>query len=1232
MKKIMKLFVYVAAAAMTLASCQKNEIDGPVKKDVHFTINAGIETKTVISDNGNGTYTPSWKNGDQIGIFFNEQLVKDAPLGATFSNTNPDGEVASFDGTASVTGNGTFYAFYPATAFNKVYDGGEVRLDLKNAQNPTSTSFDPSCDLLIAKPYDYEVADGQTEVVINDLCFARMMSVLKINLNSEYLSNETVKSVSFEAEGVQLTGAMRFNLAESSFKGNLSTTGKTKVTAEYSDDPISVAGEKNAVYFVVAPVTIPAGKTLTFTIETENYDISKVVTTPSEKTFLAGNVNVINLNIVEGDCVAKTEDTSDYSGTYAILAKRSTGAFWYMTNDLGTANTKRFTAEEASENLPEEGVTLGASKLWTVSKSDEGYKVKSVGADKYITYTSGNSANLDDEGILFTITKTNDGYYNLSYAASDETRYLSLNGTSGSDYFALYKDGQRKDLALIPAVQGEEPATLSATAPSQMPAEGGEGSFAYELKNPKDGISLTATTGADWITGVSVGDGEVTYTVTANEREEARQAVITLTYGDLTEDVTITQAGKPAEGGEIATWSWAGGSSSDFKDLDNVTTNGFGSDYAVGNAPYNIKLDGTGDYFVVKVDGAVQSVSVGVKMIGGADTSYLDIQGSTDGESFTTVQKLTISGSQNDIINLTTTNTFDASYRYVKFYFTKGSNVGVGPITITYIPDNNGSGSETPDEVPEIVVMTDNEQSIGAEGGDLEFEYTLKNLNASLAAEVVEGNEMVEDLSVGDGCVSVTVAENTSAQSRTAKIRLTCEAAAPVILTIVQDANVSVEPAEPTKVTVAEFVAAEDGDTVYELSGTISKINTAYNESYNNISFTLEDETGSVLIYRMSCEGLDDPMSLNVADEITVQGCKTTYNSASQMAQGGKYITHVDHDAPAVEIQKVSIADFKASTNSTTIYELTGAITSISTAYNSLYNNISFYFKDETGEVQVYRMSCDGVADPNSIKVGDQITIQGTRGEYNSTPQVAEGSKYISHISSATAPVITCVDNVVTITAESGATIYYTLNGADPTVSSTKYTAPFSINETVIVKAIALVNGKVQSAVAEGNCVYRAPGQDQVEPVSYTIMFGSNYNSGNISAYDKSWSVTYNGFKCNLANWNNNNSGWNYVKAGSKKFASVATITTASPIPEEMLSVTMKVDAITTDMINSIKLYVSTNSDFTGSETYNVTPKKGDLVFNITSPVKNAYYKIEVDCKQGSSNGLIQVSKVVFAN
>ena len=113
MKKFMKPFVLVAAAAMALVSCQKNEIDAPQKQTVHFTINAGIHTKTVISDNGDGTYTPSWKNGDEIGIFFTEPDKEVSKVDAVFSNTSSDGELAKFEGTASVNEEGTFYAFYP---------------------------------------------------------------------------------------------------------------------------------------------------------------------------------------------------------------------------------------------------------------------------------------------------------------------------------------------------------------------------------------------------------------------------------------------------------------------------------------------------------------------------------------------------------------------------------------------------------------------------------------------------------------------------------------------------------------------------------------------------------------------------------------------------------------------------------------------------------------------------------------------------------------------------------------------------------------------------------------------------------------------------------------------------------------------------------------------------------------------------------------------------------------
>ncbi|MCH5153199.1 MAG: hypothetical protein J1F68_04500 [Clostridiales bacterium] len=147
----------------------------------------------------------------------------------------------------------------------------------------------------------------------------------------------------------------------------------------------------------------------------------------------------------------------------------------------------------------------------------------------------------------------------------------------------------------------------------------------------------------------------------------------------------------------------------------------------------------------------------------------------------------------------------------------------------------------------------------------------------------------------------------------------------------------------------------------------------------------------------------------------------------------------------------------------------------------------------------------------------------------------------------------------------------------------------------------------------------------------YTIEFNSTTNSGSIGSYTNNWYVTCKGFKWNIVNCNNNNNNWNYIKAGSKSAASVASITTDKAMPETITKVGLTIDAITASSINSIKLYVSSSSDFTGVVAEGTfTKATGTQEITISNPQPNLYYKIEIDCAKASSNGTITISGVSY--
>ncbi|MBQ9356610.1 MAG: chitobiase/beta-hexosaminidase C-terminal domain-containing protein [Prevotella sp.] len=200
----------------------------------------------------------------------------------------------------------------------------------------------------------------------------------------------------------------------------------------------------------------------------------------------------------------------------------------------------------------------------------------------------------------------------------------------------------------------------------------------------------TATT-YDWIIAeINETTNNLDYVISENTSSEARTAYIKVYALDnnaedvYSELITVTQAGLVVDYATLP-FKWEGGTSSDFNGLTGVTTSGLGSDYAASNAPYRIKFDSTGDYIQIKTDGEIYKVAVDVKMLGGNSTSTITVQGSADGEDFTDVETLEISGKQNTELNLETTKGFATTDRYVRLYFTKGSNVGVGAITINLV-------------------------------------------------------------------------------------------------------------------------------------------------------------------------------------------------------------------------------------------------------------------------------------------------------------------------------------------------------------------------------------------------------------------------------------------------------------------------------------------------------------------------------------------------------------------
>jgi hypothetical protein len=185
--------------------------------------------------------------------------------------------------------------------------------------------------------------------------------------------------------------------------------------------------------------------------------------------------------------------------------------------------------------------------------------------------------------------------------------------------------------------------------------------------------------------------------------------------------------------------------------------------------------------------------------------------------------------------------------------------------------------------------------------------------------------------------------------------------------------------------TIAEFLAAEVGNTQYRLTGVITSIS---NTTYGNLY--LRDFSGETYVY-----GIEDfqEKGLKEGDIITIVGKRAAYNGSPQV--GSAVLESV------IPVTEATIAEVLTKEDSNEIYYMvTGEITEID---NPTYGNL--YLKD--GDSEIYLYGCypgygatgdyrKYLIEDKGIKVGDTITVIATKGSYNGVDQLSHGF-YFSH-------------------------------------------------------------------------------------------------------------------------------------------------------------------------------------------------------------------------------------------
>lgn len=505
-----RFFSYIGASLVAIAalsSCNK-EIENPsseASNGIQFAITASsVDTKTSIDG-----FKTSWVADDELDITHAIAGSTTYISDGSFSISEANLATNKFNGTLKSNleegSSYDWYALYPYNG-NKYTYIGHSKGATQNGNNSTAHLCGTLCPL-------YGVAKNVNSSDPVSFDMQHLAAVVEITVTNETDADLTVKYITFASSDENIVGSYIID-----FKGdNVTYTDGdkqyvSKVATLNVTNGDAIAKNGSAKFYIpIKPHIAEAGSKIV--INVNGYE--KEIPLTKDVTFKAGTVKKIGFKC---DRVS-TSATFDFTDPTSLgltegdidITKQIVSENISLTTANGTAttNTRIFkTKNNKFELRAYNGSTLSF-------KAPDSYIIKSI-------VFSGSAINACsvDVGEFSSGTWT---------GANQSVKFSATNALKISKIIVF-------------CVKGEPTTSIIADNIANISARGiTDGELTYTIENPIEGTTLEASCDESVVDVVLVENGKVLYSVSKNTSNTIRTGRITLTYGNVSKDITVSQ-------------------------------------------------------------------------------------------------------------------------------------------------------------------------------------------------------------------------------------------------------------------------------------------------------------------------------------------------------------------------------------------------------------------------------------------------------------------------------------------------------------------------------------------------------------------------------------------------------------------------------------------------------------------------------------------------------------------